>query len=281
MVSFAAGPGEHPLVRYRDFRSEAELVVYLMHKFAYEHACRSISGGAVLDLGCNTGYGLLELATAADRVTGIDVSPRAVDEARRLVEGRGIPVHLFDGGALPFSNGSFDVVTSFQVIEHVEDVPAYLAEIRRVLKSGGRAFLTTPNRLIRLDPGMAPWNPHHLREYAPDELEQTVGRVLRVDRLLGLFATPEIERVERARLDAARADARRRQSPGLASSLRNAVKATLPSPALDALRAVRTRLGADAEGRGKQPLPKHSTADFHYRDDDLDTALDLMVVCRA
>jgi len=270
------GPGEHPLVKVEDFSTVDELVVYLMHKFAYEFARGRIASGRVLDVGCNIGYGLLHLHPVSSYLAGVDVSPTAIAEARRRTAGLGIDVHLLESDRLPFANDSFDYVTSFQVIEHVESVPDYLREIARVLRPSGQAFFTTPNRLIRLDPGMAPWNPHHLREFSPDDLRDSVSEIMTVETVMGMFATPEIEAAERARLDRAKEDARRRDAGGF----RQTLKRVLPEPVVSAIRGARRTL-AGKPAAGDDPLPEFTTADFRYETEGLDDALDLMVVARA
>ncbi|MFP8876762.1 MAG: methyltransferase domain-containing protein, partial [Myxococcota bacterium] len=67
--------------------------------------------------------------------------------------------------ALPFPGGSFDGVTSFQVIEHLEDPALYLASIAGLLGTEGVAILTTPN--VRMSDGV---NPYHVHEFEADEL---------------------------------------------------------------------------------------------------------------
>ncbi len=147
----------------------------LIHRKAYSRAAELARGREVLDLGCNNGAGTALIAQAARRVRGVDVSPRAIASARRKYRSSGIEFHRVDGAAPQFPDRSFDMVTSFQVIEHVLDVAAYLAEVRRVLRPAGIALLTTPNRVIRLDPGMKPWNRFHVTEYTASGLIPTFG----------------------------------------------------------------------------------------------------------
>ena len=63
-------------------------------------------------------------------------------------------------------DNAYDLVVSFQVIEHIKDDRLFLKEIHRVLRPGGTALLTTPNRRLTLTR-----NPWHIREYLPEELE--------------------------------------------------------------------------------------------------------------
>jgi 2-polyprenyl-3-methyl-5-hydroxy-6-metoxy-1,4-benzoquinol methylase len=114
--------------------------------FLLEHVVR---GQGVLDLGCGDGTFAAELAAAGCAVTMADVAAEALRRARlRAPEAEAVAI--LDGGALPFPEGAFDVVWAGEVIEHVADVVGLLAEVRRVLRWGGRLLLTTPwhGRLI-------------------------------------------------------------------------------------------------------------------------------------
>ena len=122
-----------------------------MHRKAYEEAAATAKGQTVLDLGCNVGYGTAILASTAARAVGIDVSDQAIQEARSRFPAAEFQV--VDGMRLPFADGSFDLLTSMQVIEHIVDYDNYLSEIRRVLRPGGTAFFATPNSRLRLESG--------------------------------------------------------------------------------------------------------------------------------
>lgn len=112
-------------------------------------AVREIAGGLdlgrkhVLDIGCGLG-GLDQvlLALGAQHVTGIDVSAgiveRAQERIRRSGLGNKIDIQLVAPGPLPFKDESFDVVFGKDAWLHIPDKAAHFAEIRRVLKPGGR-----------------------------------------------------------------------------------------------------------------------------------------------
>jgi SAM-dependent methyltransferase len=98
----------------------------------------------LLDLGCDDGARTLGFVRAAQAgtVTGVDVVPERVDEARS----RGIEGVVADlGERLPFDDGRFDAVVSNQVIEHVVDTDLFVAEARRVLRPGGLLVTSTEN----------------------------------------------------------------------------------------------------------------------------------------
>jgi SAM-dependent methyltransferase len=98
---------------------------------------------------------------------------------------------------LPVRDGSVDVVASLQVIEHLWDQPAFLAECRRVLRPAGTLLVTTPNRLTFTLPNR-PMNPFHYRELDPDALATLLEEAgFEITRLLGLRHGPRLRRYDR------------------------------------------------------------------------------------
>jgi SAM-dependent methyltransferase len=134
----------------RRFRSEYDYALFEYHRSAKVLAFLERSGvavhGRVLDAGCGGGGMPLSLAEHADEVVGIDPVDRFGQAGVVLARERGLGRLHFaraDGMALPFADGTFDLVLSHAVIEHVSDAHRYLAECRRVLKADGRIFLST------------------------------------------------------------------------------------------------------------------------------------------
>jgi SAM-dependent methyltransferase len=132
------------------FRSEYDYALFEYYRSAKVIAFLERAGvavrGRVLDAGCGGGGMPLSLAEEADAVVGIDPAERFQDAGVRLGRERGLRnLHfaLADGMALPFRGGSFDLVLSHAVIEHVADAPLYLQECARVLAPGGRVYLST------------------------------------------------------------------------------------------------------------------------------------------
>jgi SAM-dependent methyltransferase len=93
----------------------------------------------VLDVGCGTGATLEHLSRYGD-ATGVDADPSAVAFCHQ----RGLAQVFQAEAPLPFEDGSFDLVTALDVVEHVDDDVSLLAEIRRLLKPDGRALVTVP-----------------------------------------------------------------------------------------------------------------------------------------
>jgi 2-polyprenyl-3-methyl-5-hydroxy-6-metoxy-1,4-benzoquinol methylase len=105
----------------------------------------SRGGGSILDVGCGTGQALtLVRDICPDRdLHGIDVSRNSIEKCLK----RGLRCSIYDGISIQFSDGYFDVVGSFNVLEHVTDPYAFLDEKLRVLKSGGNLVIGCPNFL--------------------------------------------------------------------------------------------------------------------------------------
>jgi SAM-dependent methyltransferase len=134
----------------RRFRSEYDYALFEYYRSAkvlafLERAGVTVSG-RVLDAGCGGGGMPLSLAEHARHVIGIDPIDRFGQAGVVLARERGLDTLQFvraDGMALPFASGSFDLVLSHAVIEHVADAPQYLRECRRVLRQNGHCYLST------------------------------------------------------------------------------------------------------------------------------------------
>jgi malonyl-CoA O-methyltransferase len=106
-------------------------------------AIGDVAGLEVLDLGCGTGRHSLWLASAGATVTGIDFSEGMLEEARGKPGADAVRFLAHDlARPLPFAAGSFDVVVSGLVLEHLRELDAFFAEARRVLRPGGRAVVS-------------------------------------------------------------------------------------------------------------------------------------------
>jgi len=100
--------------------------------------------GKLLEVGCGSGRFLNRMRRAGWEVQGTDFDPAV---AARVKEKYGLRVDVGNLAALRYPADSYDVVAMSQVIEHVHDPRALLAECFRVLRPGGRLVLTTPNAL--------------------------------------------------------------------------------------------------------------------------------------
>jgi ubiquinone/menaquinone biosynthesis C-methylase UbiE len=113
-----------------------------------------LRGRRLLDVGCGNGAYTLALAPGFMEVVGVDVEAGRVEDFRRAIAATGAANILAlcrSAEQLPFPEAHFDLVTAIEVIEHLADVDAVLAEIRRVLAPGGVFALTVPNRWFPLE----------------------------------------------------------------------------------------------------------------------------------
>jgi SAM-dependent methyltransferase len=183
------------------FRTKEKYLLYLRHVFAYRYAIEQAQADdKVLEIGCGDGYGTHKLARRAAETVAIDVDRDAVAYAAQKYTSGTCHFRHYEGGEIPFPDQTFDLVISFQVIEHVENDRHFVAEACRVLKPGGRFLLTTPNRTHRVPPGSAPWNAFHVREYYPHELESMLRSIFRQARVLGIHGDPEAQQIEQDRV---------------------------------------------------------------------------------
>jgi ubiquinone/menaquinone biosynthesis C-methylase UbiE len=106
-------------------------------------------GKRLLEIGCGTGTDLLQFARGGAIVTGVDLSPRSIEIAKRRFEAYGLhgEFAVVDAEQLSFPDENFDVVYSFGVVHHTPDTERAISEVRRVLKPGGEAIVMLYNRV--------------------------------------------------------------------------------------------------------------------------------------
>jgi SAM-dependent methyltransferase len=149
-------------------------------------------GKRVLDLGCRSGA-LTRHFLDGNSVVGLDVDAAALEKAAA----RGIePVRANVEEPLPFDDESFDAVVAGELFEHLQFPNALVAEIRRVLRSGGVVAGSVPNAFrlqsrLRFLRGRAPEDdPTHLRMFSPDAVRALLGAFddVRIDFVGGRYA---------------------------------------------------------------------------------------------
>jgi len=167
------------------FTPECVREIWYEHLHRYALAARFVAGKRVLDAACGEGYGAAVLAAAAESVTGVDLSQDAVDHARaRYGAIDGLSFQQGDCTRLPFEDGAFDVIVSFETLEHLQAQDEMLAGFRRLLAPGGYLLLSSPDKAVYTDQ-MGNENPWHVRELYRDELEALVSRHFPAWRLMG------------------------------------------------------------------------------------------------
>ena len=181
-----------------------QFLIFLLHLKSYEHAMPFVRGKRVLDFGCGTGYGANMLVSQVQDLIAVDISEEAISHAAANYSAKNlhfIRIDPIETKALPFPDGDFDVVVSFQVIEHIRHEETYLKEIRRVLKPSGSLLLTTPNSSLRLLPGQKPWNRFHVKEYTHSTIKHTLQKEFPFVELEGITATDPWLEMEKSRVN--------------------------------------------------------------------------------
>lgn len=157
----------------------------------------------VLDAGCGEGYGLeLLRAAGADRVLGADLDARTVAHARAVYTAADPAIEVVEAELreLPVADDSVALCVSFQVIEHLHDIPGYLTELQRITAPGGRLMIATPNRLTFTPGSDTPVNPFHTVEFTAAELTRLLTRAgLDVEVVQGVHHAGAIAAAERDR----------------------------------------------------------------------------------
>ena len=148
------------------------------HLARYRLAAEFAAGRRVLDVGSGAGYGagILRVAGAV-RVQGIDVDPQAVADSTSRYGGDGVEFTVHDHGSLPSADDGWQVVTCFEVIEHMRQPEAFLAAVGGILSADGVFLVSTPDRAAS-PPFVAgrPQNPFHEHEWHREEFAALLFR---------------------------------------------------------------------------------------------------------
>jgi SAM-dependent methyltransferase len=149
-------------------------------EIAHEHYLRYLFGmqfcvgKAVLDIASGEGYGSSILGQVAAKVNGTDLLAEAVDFARQHYGTESVTFSQGDVRNIPHPDAAFDVVVSFETLEHVTEHERFMAEIKRVLRPGGLLVMSSPDRDVYLR-GLQP-NPFHRRELNRDEFSALLAQ---------------------------------------------------------------------------------------------------------
>ena len=165
------------------FTPECVREIWYEHFHRYVLAGELASGKHVLDAACGEGYGSAHLARSAKTVIGVDVSQQAINHARERYQAENLEFQPANVCNLPFADGQFECIVSFETLEHIEDQSGLLKEFRRVLSPDGFALISSPDKAIYTDRHHTE-NEFHVRELYRDELEALLGEQFPACRLL-------------------------------------------------------------------------------------------------
>ncbi len=141
---------------------------------------KPLTGKSVLDVGCGAGLLCEPLARLGADVTGVDAAPENVAAAAVHAEGAGLDIRYMAGEIGSLDIGQFDLVAAMEVVEHVADKRAFVAELAARLAPGGLLVMSTPNRtpasrLLMIGAaegfGLIPKGTHHWEDFiTPEDL---------------------------------------------------------------------------------------------------------------
>ena len=166
---------------------------YLQHFKVYTFVNENVADTQVLDAGCGDGYGSAYLAKKAKFVYGIDYEREVVEKAQGKYQAGNLKYLPMDVLKLEFNDREFDIICSFQVIEHIPEelIPKYLGQLKRVLKDTGTLYLSTLN-LAKAMKSQVTYkkNPAHCKEFRLQELRDTLAAAFDRVTIYGLHRSP-------------------------------------------------------------------------------------------
>jgi len=157
------------------FLPSCEREIWYEHYHRYTMVHEWVKGKSVLDAACGEGYGSHLLATAAKSVVGVDLSEAAINHANKTYQQKNLQFKQADVLQLGFPDNSFDVVVSFETLEHITEHEQLIKEFKRVLKSDGVLIISTPDKKEYSDKtGFN--NEYHLKELYEHEFRELIAQ---------------------------------------------------------------------------------------------------------
>jgi ubiquinone/menaquinone biosynthesis C-methylase UbiE len=147
------------------------MLMYGEHIMRYESVINVVRNKTVLDIASGSGYGSAALAKVAKKVYGVDINEKAVAYSKEHYNDSNITFKVGSGTEIPMEDGSVDVVVSHETIEHIDNYKLFLKEVKRVLRSGGQAIISTPN-----DDEYPAGNHFHLHQFKIAEFKKLLEK---------------------------------------------------------------------------------------------------------
>lgn len=149
------------------------------HILRYEFAAKYVNNKVVLDIACGEGYGTNMLSKVAKKATGVDLSKESIAKAKIKYK---TPknIKFIQSDALSFlkkGNKKYDVIVSFETIEHIREYDLFLALLCKSLKKNGVLLLSTPEKKFSDFIAGGTYNPFHIKEFYFDELRALCAKV--------------------------------------------------------------------------------------------------------
>lgn len=139
----------------------------------------------ILDIACGSGFGSYFLTLKGHKVIGADISEETILDCRKKYQSERLKFEVIDGTKIPFPDNYFDVIISFETIEHTTEFRRMLDEFKRVVKSDtGIIIISTPNFLIN-SPGGVIINKFHTQEWVYEDLKNLLKSIFSSVQVFG------------------------------------------------------------------------------------------------
>jgi O-antigen biosynthesis protein len=149
--------------------------IRLEHYHRYAAVKDIVAQKQVLDLACGEGYGSAFMADFAEMVAGVDISQEAINHASQTYQKSNLIFQQGSATALDLPDKKFDIVVSFETIEHLSEQDEMLKEIRRVLRPKGILIISSPNRPVYSEES-GEHNEFHVKELDFDDFDELLKR---------------------------------------------------------------------------------------------------------
>ena len=144
-----------------------------VHIKRYDFAKAFCADSIVLDAACGVGYGSYYLSEVAKEVIGVDISEEAIGYAKKYYQKENIRFKVSDIHNLDFPDKYFDVICSFETLEHLNHPERFISGVRRVLKEEGVFIVSTP---FAKKTNYNPLNPYHKMESSAQDFEKLLKK---------------------------------------------------------------------------------------------------------
>jgi SAM-dependent methyltransferase len=159
--------------------------LFLQHMGRYLFAKSFVSGRVVLDAACGSGYGSKILSENAKKVIGIDTCNETIRYCYSRYQDKNLSFCQMDCKYLAFPSSCFDIVISFETLEHLKDPYIFSQELKRVLKDNGILIISTPNKENFSIYTKGRKNPYHFKEFTESEFVEIINNDFQLESVLG------------------------------------------------------------------------------------------------
>lgn len=157
------------------FTPECVREIWYEHYHRYAFVKRLVKGKRVLDAACGEGYGSDILSQYAKQVTGIDIDTKSITHAQVRYKKENLDFINESVTQLPCADNTFDVIVSFETLEHLEQQQEMLCEFNRVLKDDGLLIISTPDKKLYSDETGFD-NEYHVKELYKSEFKNLLDQ---------------------------------------------------------------------------------------------------------